>query len=52
MKIALAAVAVLLLSACAAAPRASDAPGLFSALSEVSDVKAGQPLLVFVYTDG
>lgn len=43
---------LLIASACREAPPRGATPGLFRPLSEISDVKAGMPVLVFVYTDG
>lgn len=43
---------LLIASACRDAPLDAMRPGLFRPLADISDVKAGMPVLVFVYTDG
>ncbi len=43
---------LLIASACRGAPLDGGTPGLFRPLAEISDVKPGMAVLVFVYTDG
>jgi len=52
VSVALSLLLLLSLSACRDAPLDGATSGLFRPLAEISDVKAGMPVLVFVYTDG